>query len=83
MTDKDAVMHWQYMVNRGMITGPYFRDVIEQSISALQESIERERGCKNCTIVRNGKTLYKGSGMMWGYECCPHCGRELKGADNL
>lgn len=52
------------------------------AIACLQEGIEREKGCEECTIVRNGKTLFKGSGMMWGYECCPHCGRELKGADN-
>lgn len=47
--------------------------------AALQEQEERSKGCPDCTIVRDGKTLFMGSGMMWGYKFCPRCGRPLKG----
>ena len=52
------------------------------AITALKEREERGKGCSSCTTVHNGKTLFKGSGMMWGYKFCPHCGRPLKGAQD-
>lgn len=53
-----------------------------KAISALREREARASGCSDCTVVRGGKTLFKGSGMMGRNKFCPHCGRPLKGEDN-
>lgn len=44
--------------------------------NALQAELERNRGCEYCY------TDAKSNPFVGGYNYCPMCGRELKGADN-
>lgn len=89
MTDREAIANLTYYRNawigimyhngdpKPWVSG-VLEDAMEIGASALQERIDREKGCKNCTAGDGEFTVLLDK---WGEDdFCPKCGRPLKTA---
>lgn len=84
MTDRDAVKLLKYPVYKWSMywdereDGLSYTEAIEQAETALQERLDREKGCEWCIGFCPDVT----GDPYAEYRFCPMCGRKLKGAQD-
>lgn len=86
MTDREALKLLKYPVYKWSMDwddredGLSYTEAIEQSISAIQERIDREKGCEWCKDLANPHWRGQHLALIEGDSFCRKCGRKLKTA---
>lgn len=76
MTDHKAIA---IFTGLKMMVGTQAKEACDAAISALQERIDREKGCDWCYCLSAVSALHDA---IPEANYCPMCGRPLKGEDN-